>query len=152
MSTVSESMRIGASRERVFEAFVSEIDRWWPRQGTYRYTFAPDGEAPGRLVFEGQEGGRFYERFEDGSQYLIGQVTVWEPPQRLHFTWQGPNWPAHTVVEVQFREAGGETEVIVAQRGFGQRGVPDWSKNYATGWEEILASFGEWVMALPSNH
>lgn len=146
MSAVRESIRIRAPKERVFEAFVSEIDQWWPGQGMYRYSFAPDGEPPGRLSFEGREGGRFFEQFEDGSQFAIGHITVWDPPHRLVYTWQAPDWPSHTVVEVQFRQSGETTEVTVVQSGFGEKGVPDWSANYTRGWGEIMASFGEWVL------
>jgi uncharacterized protein YndB with AHSA1/START domain len=147
MSEVQESIRIGASRERVFEAYVAEIDAWWPRQGRYRYSFAPAGHnpAPAYMAFEAREGGRLFERFEDGSEFEIGRITVWEPPRRLVYTWQAPDWPAHTVIDVQLREVGDETEVTVLHSGFGENGVPDLAEGYAAGSREILASFAAWV-------
>lgn len=147
MSKVQESIRIGATRERVFEAYVAEIDQWWPREGRYRYSFAPKGaaRAPAQIAFEPGEGGRLYERFEDGGEYEIGRIRVWDPPQRLVYTWRAPDWPAHTVIEVQLRDVGGETEITVAHSGFGKNGVPDVVEGYAAGSREILGTFAVWM-------
>ncbi len=86
MTSLQTSIRIRAEPPAVFRAYVKQIDRWWPRQGTYRYSFAPPETEPGHIRFESHQGGRFYEEFADGSEYVIGRIQVWEPPERLIYT------------------------------------------------------------------
>ncbi len=145
MKTVQEAIAIRASKQKVFEAYVGHINRWWPRQGTYRYSFAPAGREPRHIVFERGLGGRFYEVFDDGSELVIGHITRWDPPNRLGYTWRDPSWPGQTDVSVSFIEENGVTTVTVTHSGFGAAGVPAVGAGYHTGLVEILAAFAGWV-------
>ena len=53
---------------------------WWPRQGVFPYSFAPKSTRPLHIRFEATPGGRYYETFADGSEYVIGTISVWSPP------------------------------------------------------------------------
>ena len=63
MTAIERAIAIAAPPERVFAAYVEQINAWWPRQGLFRYTFAPASTAPAEIHFEPVPGGRLYERF-----------------------------------------------------------------------------------------
>lgn len=135
---IVESVEIAAPRERVFRAYVEEIDAWWPRRGTYRYSFAPATTEPASIRFESGAGGRFVETFADGSEYEIGRIERWEPPHRLGYTWKAPGWQQASTVEVTFTElAGDRTRVEVVHADL----IAAIEDGYAAGWREILAAF-----------
>lgn len=115
-SKVYVALRVKASPERAFAAFVEEIGAWWRPNGLFQTT----PRAPGRLAFEPGEGGRLTETLESGKVFEIGRITVWEPPARLIFSYRQANFPPdlHTEVEVAFEPVGGETRVSVEHRGF----------------------------------
>jgi len=142
---IVESVEIDAPSDRVFDAYVNQVDRWWTRRGTYRYSFAPEQTEPRHIWFEAKLGGRFYEEFADGTEYTIGHIVAWEPPRLLRYTWQAPDWPVETTITVQFIETGGRTTVEVTHEGFGAAGVPDLGDGYAVGLREILGGLKAWV-------
>ena len=73
MTTVTETISVKAPIEKVFTAYVERIDEWWPRRGAqFRYSFAPRDVAPEHIRFEPKAGGRFYETFANGEEYVIG--------------------------------------------------------------------------------
>src|SRR3954453_16656697 len=58
-------------------------------------------------VVEPREGGRWYERSEDGSETEWGRVLAWGPPERGVLVWPlSPEWTydpgLHTEIEVRF--------------------------------------------------
>ena len=116
-SKVYVAMRVRATPERAFAAFVEEIGAWWRPSMLFQTT-----PRPGRLSFEPGEGGRLIETREGGKVFEIGRIRVWEPPNRLVFAWRQANFPPelHTEVEVGFEAVGEETRVSVEHRGFDQ--------------------------------
>lgn len=64
-------------------ALTQEIGLWWRRGPRFR---AAPGES-GLMAIEPRVGGRVFESWtgEGGAEHVheIGQVLVWEPPQRL---------------------------------------------------------------------
>jgi len=38
-------------------------------------------------VLQAGVGGRIYERAADGTEHEWGEVTVWQPPERLAYLW-----------------------------------------------------------------
>jgi uncharacterized protein YndB with AHSA1/START domain len=115
-SKVYVALRVSATPERAFAAFVEEIGAWWRPNGLFQTT----PRAPGRLAFERGEGGRLTETLETGKVFEIGKITVWEPPARLVFSYRQANFPPEleTEVEVGFEAVGEETRVSVEHRGF----------------------------------
>lgn len=107
---------VSVEPQRAFELFTDRVDQWWQRSPQFR--FRPD--ARGTLAFEAGVGGRFFERYEDGSIFVIGRISAWEPGSRLVFTWRGINYAEHesTEVEILFEPIGSGTRVTVEHRGF----------------------------------
>jgi uncharacterized protein YndB with AHSA1/START domain len=128
-----------------FELFTARIDQWWRRSPEYRFRA---GEA-GTLVLEPGVGGRFLERYGDGSACLIGRVTAWEPGQRLVLSWHGPNLADHerTEVEVLFEPAPSGTRVTVEHRGFGKLPIDHVARHGLAG-EAFARMYGGWWGAL----
>jgi uncharacterized protein YndB with AHSA1/START domain len=116
-SKVYVALRVKATPERAFQAFVEEIGAWWRPSTLFQTT-----PRPGVLSFEPGEGGRLIETREGGKVFEIGAIRVWEPPLRLVFSWRQANFPLdlHTEVEVGFEAVGDETRVSVEHRGFDQ--------------------------------
>lgn len=115
-SKVFVALRVKATPERAFQAFVDEIGDWWQPNGLFQTTPRP----PGRLAFEPGEGGRLTETLANGKVFEIGRILTWEPPRRLVFSWRQANFPPDllTEVEVVFEPVGEETRVSVEHRGF----------------------------------
>lgn len=135
---IAESIEVAAAPDRVFRAWVEEIDAWWPRRGTYRYSFAPESTEPDSIRFEPQPGGRFFERFADGTEFEIGRIVRWEPPHRLTYTWRAPGWRDDSTVDVAFVALPeGRTRVELTHTDLAAP-IED---GYATGVREILAAF-----------
>lgn len=148
-SKVYVALRVKASPERAFAAFVEEIGEWWRPNMLFQTT-----PQPGRLAFEAGEGGRLIETRSGGKAFEIGRIRVWEPPRRLVFSWRQANFPPdlHTEVEVGFEAVGEETRVSVEHRGFDQvpagaarHGFPDQVLlvRLADFWRAQIAAVGE---------
>ena len=114
-SKVYVALRVKATPERAFQAFVEEIGAWWRPNTLFQTT-----PRPGVLSFEPGEGGRLIETRDGGKVFEIGAIRVWDPPHRLVFSWRQANFPPelHTEVEVGFELVGEETRVSVEHRGF----------------------------------
>lgn len=145
MAEVNEKIDIVADRVTVFNVYVNRIDEWWPRRGEkYRYSFAPESTSPAHIRFEARAGGRFYEAFEDGSEYEIGTVETYDPPNEIVYTWKGPDWPSASTVHVRFVQNGDTTTVMVNHRGFPS---DEAAEGYGEGLREILGVFAGFVIA-----
>jgi uncharacterized protein YndB with AHSA1/START domain len=116
-SKVYVALRVKATPERAFAAFVDEIGAWWRPSPLFQIT-----PRPGRLSFEPGESGRLIETRAGGKVFEIGLIRVWEPPRKLVFAWRQANFPPdlNTEVEVRFEAVGDETRVSVEHRGFDQ--------------------------------
>ena len=124
--------RFAASRERVFRAWASAeaLKRW----------YAP-GEATVALAeVDFRVGGRFLIHMQgpDGTAFRVsGEYREIVPPERLVFTWRWEHEPAEaeTVVTVEFRENGAETDVILTHDGFASAQA---QTGHETGWNGIF--------------
>jgi uncharacterized protein YndB with AHSA1/START domain len=149
MTTTSEvvhTVTVPLSPERAFELFVHEHASWWPRDSHH----LADGQATAHL--EPHEGGRWYERAEDGTECEWGRLLVYEPPARIVLAWQldpdfvfNPDPAKQTEVEVRFEPEGAGTRVTLEHRGFevhAERGagMRD-SVNREGGWPELLGIY-----------
>jgi uncharacterized protein YndB with AHSA1/START domain len=114
-SKVYVALRVKATPQRAFAAFVDDIGAWWRPSPLFQIT-----PRPGVLSFEPGEGGRLIETRAGGKAFEIGRILAWEPPRRLIFSWRQANFPPdlQTEVEVVFEPVGEETRVSVEHRGF----------------------------------
>lgn len=116
LSPVVRTIEIAAPPERVFQLFVdpTQLVRWWPDAA--------------RL--EPRLGGRIELEFE-GRGDVSGEITRYEPPHRLGFTWVrgiAPDVTTHVDVTISDDGSGGARVELVH-----------------TGWEAVPAELvGEW--------
>ena len=114
------SVSVGVAPAEAFRVFTEQIDQWWRRGVKFRHA----GSRRGFMHVEPCAGGRMFEAIEgEGTETVIevGRIRVWDPPQRLVFSWRNANFAAgeSTEVEVEFRSAGAGTLVCVTHRGWG---------------------------------
>ena len=140
-SRVLVALRIAAPPDRVFEAFTAEIGQWWRPNGLF-----PSSRRPaGRMAMEPGVGGRVE----------IGRIRVWEPPDRLVFTWRptsfGPD--QETEVHVGFEPVAEGSRVVVEHLGWdaippehaARHGFPlfVFQQRLADWWRDLLASLAD---------
>lgn len=117
-SDIHVSIEIAVPPARLFEIFVGDIDRWWRRGPEYR--FFPPWE--GEIRFEQNGTTRLVHR--DGEdparRHVIGEVTCWQPGERLSFTFRLPNFTAdqETQVDIRFTPTGEGTRLELTHTGW----------------------------------
>ncbi len=156
-SKVLVALRVPADPQRAFEAFTQEIASWWQPSGLFAIT--PDGD--GTLVFEPGVGGRLFTTLDNGREFEIGTVSVWEPGQRLVFAWRQASFgPEQTTeVEVCFEAVGEETRVSIEHRAWDElprrhvarHGFPEHAtlQHVSAWWRVSLQSLKERLADLP---
>ncbi|MDE2748998.1 MAG: SRPBCC domain-containing protein [Chloroflexota bacterium] len=127
--------------EKAFDAFVQQMDVWWPRQGVFPFSFAPKSTGPLHIRFEPRLGGRYYETFLDQTEYEIGRIKAWDPPARLAYTWRDPTWPGETRITLSFGAADAGARVIYEQDGFAEAGLPELAAYYQIGCRQTLSAY-----------
>jgi uncharacterized protein YndB with AHSA1/START domain len=140
IAPVRKSVVVDAPVEHAFRVFTERTGEWWPVQ-----THSVHKELAQQAGLEPRLGGAVFELWRGGRESW-GEVTVWEPPHRLAFTWR-PGLPAAetTEVEVRFREQDGSTLVELEHRGWEARGerAAESRASYETGWDPVLARYAE---------
>ena len=140
--TIHKSIRVERPPATAFKVFCEEIGQWWPKGPSF------GGKDLADLRIEARVGGRFYERYVDDTEYDIGQVTAYQPPGRVAFTWRAPSWDVDTQVEVRFTADGSGTRLELEHRGWEQDAkTRDARNNYDGGWVGILEHFQSFANA-----
>jgi uncharacterized protein YndB with AHSA1/START domain len=139
---VERSVVIAAKPERVWRAWVSEMNNWWTRP------YYMDAERVTGLAMEPHLGGRYIEKWDEaGSGYLIGHVIEWLPPQRLAYTWSEKSWAGvTTVVHLEFQPEGASTRLSLVHEGFER--LPDGvaqRQGYESGSADLLGKLKAYV-------
>ena len=112
---VERTITIAASPERVWHAWVHEMNDWWTKP------YYNDHDHVTGLYMEPQLGGRYIEKWgEDGAGFLIGHITEWLPPKRLAYTWSERTWEGvTTLIRIEFEPDGNSvTRLTLTQEGF----------------------------------
>lgn len=81
-NTIKKSINVKAAQEIAWRVFTEKMRTWWPL-AHYKIGKANAVDA----VIEPRQGGRWYERGEDGSTCDWGTVLVWQPYSRLVLSW-----------------------------------------------------------------
>jgi uncharacterized protein YndB with AHSA1/START domain len=128
MADVTQSLEVNAPRERIWELLTepTELSRWWPDAA----------ELEPRL------GGRVVLRFGPGD--VTGEVTEWEPPRALGFTWEASNMPGVRLhVSFTVDDLGdGRSRVGVVHTGFAE--APAEARDAVVGgWAHCLPRLAE---------
>jgi predicted dithiol-disulfide oxidoreductase (DUF899 family)/uncharacterized protein YndB with AHSA1/START domain len=138
---IEREIRIDAPREQVFALLATQ-------EGMRRW-FRP-------TIFEPRVGGRseFAFPFDGEVSTSLGEVTAYDPPKRVAFTWTWQSAPAKVTTEVSFdlREDNGGTLVRMTHTGF----VDEASvQGHSKGWEYWLGrlqTVGNGGDPGPDNH
>jgi uncharacterized protein YndB with AHSA1/START domain len=155
-SKVLVTLRVKASPERAFDAFVGEIGAWWRPNSFFAFTLRD----PGVLSFEpgagGMADGRLIETRESPSGpkvFEIGRIRVWDRPSRLVFGWRQATFEPDqdTEVTISFEQVDEETRVTVEHRGW--EAIPATHVAKHTFPNDIfLRRHGEWWQALLTSY
>ncbi|MFL5930564.1 MAG: SRPBCC domain-containing protein [Gaiellaceae bacterium] len=125
---VTEEVEVGAPPDRVWQLLTdpAELPKWWPDAAE----------------LEPRIGGRIVLRFGPGD--VTGEVTEWQPPETLGFTWIASNMP-DVELHVTFRVddlGGGRSRVRVVHSGF--EGAPAGAREQVVGgWAHFLPRLAE---------
>jgi uncharacterized protein YndB with AHSA1/START domain len=146
-STVRTAIVVDAPVDHAFTVFTEDIGSWWPTEHHILRSELAE------MVFEPRAGGEIYDRGVDGTECHWARVLVYEPPERVVFTWnidlgwQIEDDPAKvSEVEVTFVvEAPGRTRVTLEHRHIDRHGE-GWQQmrdavDSPDGWTTGLQSF-----------
>lgn len=132
---IHKAVHVKRAPEDAFRLFVDEMSRWWPLH-TGKYTY--DAARAQDVFLEAHLGGRFFERYKDGEEFQIGEVTALDRPNRIVFTWAA-GFEAATEVEVRFSADADGTRVELEHRKLENMGPM--AHSFAEGWEDVLGWF-----------
>ena len=133
--TVNKVVHVKRSPEDSFRLFVDEMGKWWPlHTGKYSY----GGDRAQDVFLEGRVGGRFYERYNDGEEFVIGHVTAVDRPNSIVFTW-GTAGEGTTEVEVRFAADAEGTRVSLEHRNLEAMG--EQVHGFDQGWDDVLGYY-----------
>ena len=146
-TSVRRHIVVNATITEAFKGFTERFGDFKPRE--HNLLKAPIAET----VFEARVGGNIYDRAIDGSECRWARILVFEPPNRVVFSWDiSPRWQIEpnpdltSEVEVRFiAEAPRRTRVELEHRnldrhGFGWESVRDGVDNEA-GWTLYLQRY-----------
>jgi uncharacterized protein YndB with AHSA1/START domain len=152
-TVVRKVVVVNAPIERAFSVFTDRFGDFKPRE--HNLLGAPITQT----TFEPHVGGHIYDRAEDGSECRWARILVFEPPNRVVFSWDiGPTWqleadPDNTSeVEVRFAAEGDDrTRVELEHRHIDRHG-PGWDAvafgvDSDGGWPLYLARYAALVDA-----
>lgn len=135
--------------DHAFEVWTARFGQWWPLDHTVS---AEEGLT---VVLEGRPGGRIFERQAGGQEHDWGEVTIWEPPTRLGYTWHlNADRSDATDVEIRFLPgAEGATRVEIEHRGWERLGAAgeDWRERNHGGWATLLPHYIAAVAGTPPS-
>jgi uncharacterized protein YndB with AHSA1/START domain len=136
IAPLTKTVTVGRPPEEAFRLYTEGIASWWPLE-----THSVAEKEADTVVLEGREGGRLYERSNDGEEHLWGTVTVWDPPHRLVHTWHpGRSEDTRQEVEMRFEPNGGGTRLELEHRGWENLGerAAEVRSSYDGGWDYVL--------------
>lgn len=108
---VLRTVTVNTTPSEAFRVFTEEIGVWWPLS-----THSVFGDTANGVRFDD---GRLVELAADGRRTIWGEVTVWEPPQRLAFTWHpGSDAVPASRVHITFTSDGTATRVELQHDGW----------------------------------
>jgi uncharacterized protein YndB with AHSA1/START domain len=126
-TTVRRQILVSAPISEAFKVFTERFGDFKPREHNLLQA------AIAETVFEPRVGGNIYDRAVDGSECRWARILVFEPPDRVVFSWDiSPRWQIETnldlasEVEVRFfAETPERTRVELEHRNLDRHG-PGW--------------------------
>jgi uncharacterized protein YndB with AHSA1/START domain len=129
-TTVRRHVLVNAPIREAFRAFTERFGDFKPREHNLLQAAIEE------TVFEPRVGGHIYDRAVDGSECRWARILVYDPPDRVVFSWDiSPRWQLETnpdltsEVEVRFfAETSDHTRVELEHRNLDRHG---------SGWESV---------------
>lgn len=150
---VRHQVVVPGTPERAFATFTERMGDFKPKE--HNLMSSPIVST----TFEPHVGGHIVDRSEDGSECRWARVLVYDPPQRIVFSWDiGPTWQlepaAENASEVEVRfvpEGDGRTRVELEHRNLDRHG-PGWESvrdgvDADQGWPLYLARYSDLLSA-----
>ena len=135
------SFEVDCPVDHAFEVWTGRISQWWPKD----HTVSADDDMT--VVLEGRRGGRIFERLGNGIEHDWGEVTIWEPPSRLGYTWHlNRDRGDATDVVIRFVAVGDTaTQVEIEHSGWERLGADAeaWRNRNNGGWATLLPYYVE---------
>ena len=144
IAPVRKTLVVSASQNHAFDVFTTRLDNWWPK--SHGIGFTPVKQS----FIEPRKGGRWFTTHQDGSEIVVGHMLVWEPPQRIVFSWEvsaawKPDPSVASEVEITFVSEGPHTtRVHLEHRNFealGKEGGEKMRGSVDGGWPGLLELF-----------
>lgn len=113
MAPIVLEFEVAASVDHAFDMWTSRCALWWPLSHSVSQA---DGFG---VVFEPFVGGRVFETGPNGEEHDLGEVTAWDPPNRVEYLWHiflDPEKATH--VSLTFTPVDGGTSVRLENSGF----------------------------------
>ena len=132
---VVKAVSVRAAPARAFELFARDLARWWPLA---QFHTGPD---PVDCAIDPRVGGRVFERAADGQETPWGTVLVYEPPDRLAFSWViGLSAGQEQLIELRFSAEGSGTRVELTHSGWEKLGdaAAALRERYDRGWATLI--------------
>lgn len=118
--------------------FTADLGSWWP---IAKHSI---GEERVSEVVMDEAGGRVFERWDNGEEYVWAEIVEWDEPNKLVLSWH-PNLerPQPTEIEIRFEPAPEGTRVTLEHRGWETLGdvAAEARESYETGWPPVLDLF-----------
>lgn len=145
---VEVSIDIAVDPMTAFTVFTRDIDLWWRKDKQYRFNWRKQGT----MMLEPNEGGAVREVYDDGSDFYIGKILTWLPPQRLVFEWRSPNYRGNQMTEVEVNFAGIDTgtRATIVHRGWNSLPLNHPARHGLEGWDFLNLWGGLWGMHISS--
>jgi len=152
-TSIRRTIVVEAPLERAFRVFTEDFDQIKPREHNML------GVEIAETVFETHAGGRIYDRGVDGSEFHWARVLIFEPPNRVIFSWDlnpqfqvEPDPTKTSEVEVSFiAESPERTRVELEHRNLDRHGEGWEGERDAVGseggWPAYLERFGALLAA-----
>ena len=122
-----------------FDVWTGRIGQWWPLDHTV------SAEPGVTVILEGRTGGRIFERRVGGLEHDWGEVTIWEPPNRLAYTWHLKRDRSDaTVVDIRFvPRSEALTRIEIEHRDWERlgAGAESWREQNDRGWASLLPHY-----------
>jgi uncharacterized protein YndB with AHSA1/START domain len=133
------SFDIEAPAEHAFEVWTMRLSHWWPKG------HSASGDPDTVVALEPRPGGRIFERTSDGTEIDWGEITLWQPPTKLGYSWHinRPRSDA-TDVELTFVDLGdGTTRLDIVHAGWERLGAEGegWLDANSGGWAALLVTY-----------
>ncbi|MBV9507575.1 MAG: SRPBCC domain-containing protein [Acidobacteriia bacterium] len=110
---IQQSVHVDCPPEDAFRLFTEEFAEWWPPASH------SETENSEWCAIEPWVGGKIFERSVSGEEHEWGSVTVWDPPERVAFTWHPDGRRGNSqVVTVDFSVEADGTRVTLTHQGW----------------------------------